>query len=58
MNDGEERRAEPEQRSKFEWRPEDITILTPAEAANAEAEYQELLAEIDEKTQSRPDDSR
>jgi hypothetical protein len=33
--------------SKFEWRPEDVTILTPEEAAAAEAEYQELLVEMD-----------
>ena len=35
-----------ERQSRFEWRPEDIVILTPDEAAIAEAEYQELLAEM------------
>ena len=33
--------------SKFEWRREDITILTEKEAAEAEAEYLELLAELE-----------
>jgi hypothetical protein len=32
--------------SKFEWRPEDIIILTPEESAAAEAEYRELLAKM------------
>jgi hypothetical protein len=34
---------------KFEWRPGDITILTPEESASADAEYQELLAEMEEE---------
>ena len=33
--------------SKFEWRPEDITVLTEEETAEAEAEYLELLAELE-----------
>jgi hypothetical protein len=40
---------EPRLRGKFEWRPDDITILTPEEAAAADTEYQELLAEIEEE---------
>ena len=40
---------EPRPQGKFEWRPRDITILTPEEAAAADSEYQELLAEIEEE---------
>lgn len=44
MTENEGERTRPEGQSKFEWRPEDIVILDPDEAAAAEAEYQELLA--------------
>jgi len=36
--------------SKFEWRPEDITILSKEEGDAAEAEYDEWLAEMDRET--------
>jgi hypothetical protein len=36
--------------SKFEWRPEDITILSKEEGDAAEAEYNEWLAEMDRET--------
>ena len=36
--------------SKFEWRPEDITILSKEEGDAAEAEYDEWLAKMDRET--------
>jgi len=37
--------------SKFEWRPEDVTILTDEEAAAADAEYQEWLSACNEEVE-------
>ena len=41
---------ESKSQSKFEWRPEDITILSKEEGDAAEAEYNEWLAEMDRET--------
>ena len=40
----------PKQQSKFEWRPGDVTILSPEESAAATAEYEEWLTELAEET--------
>jgi hypothetical protein len=40
----------PKPQSKFEWRPEDITILSKEEGDAAETEYEQWLAENDKKT--------
>ena len=40
--------------SKFEWRPEDVTILSDADAALAEAEYREWRARGEEGPTSDP----
>jgi hypothetical protein len=38
--------------SKFEWRPEDVTIVSPEEAATDEAEFEEWLAESSDEINS------
>jgi hypothetical protein len=42
----------PKEQSKFEWRPEDIIILSPEESAAATEEFEECQAELAQKTPS------
>ena len=43
----------PKQQSKFEWRPGDVTILSPEESAAATAEFEEWQAELAEKNPTK-----
>jgi hypothetical protein len=49
-HNGENTKREP--RSKFEWRPEDVILLSEEESDAAEAEYAEWLAEQGRDTES------
>ena len=41
-----------ELQSKFEWRPDDVTILSDVESAAAITEYEEGRAELEEAVSS------
>jgi hypothetical protein len=45
----------PKQQSKFEWRPGDVTILSPEESAAASAEFEEWQAELAQETPTEED---
>jgi len=55
MSDDEDEVEYSKPQSKFEWRPGDVTILTGEEAAEAEADYQAQLAEMEEDEAAEAD---
>ena len=57
MTDGTEGKNFSRPQSKFEWRPDDITILNEEESTAAEVEYQEQLAEMEAEEGSRNSDA-
>lgn len=42
--------SNPRPQSKFEWRPGDVTILSPEESAAAIAEFEQWQAELAQET--------
>jgi len=50
---GDDDATKPEQRSRFEWRPEDVTILNPGDEGYDDDEFEdEVEVEVEEEPTS------